>query len=109
MRLSVVHHMLMIGLPGAGKILLTRSLPAVLPYLTIDEALDVIRIYSVADLLPPDLPLIRTQPFSRPTSYNFTSWPGRRGNMASSPRDIPGHRGVLFLTTIPLFRESKFR
>ena len=63
MLLSVVHNILMIGPPDAGKTLLARSLPAVLPYMTIDEALDVTRIYSVADLLPPDLPLIRNRPF----------------------------------------------
>jgi len=51
MQLSVVHNVLMIGPPGAGK---------TLPRMTIDEALDVTRIYSVADQLPADTLLIRT-------------------------------------------------
>jgi len=50
----------MVGPPGAGKTLLARSMPSILPRLTIEEALDVTRIYSVADQLPPDVQLIDT-------------------------------------------------
>ena len=66
MLLSVVHNALMISLSGAGKTLLARSLTAVLPHMTIEEALDVTRIYSIAVLLPPDQPLIRNRPFRAP-------------------------------------------
>jgi magnesium chelatase family protein len=47
------HNVIMMGSPGAGKTLLARALPGVLPELSFDEALDVTRIYSVADQLPP--------------------------------------------------------
>jgi len=57
---SDVHNMLMVGPPGAGKTLLARAMPSILPRLTIEEALDVTRIYSVADQLPPDVRLIDT-------------------------------------------------
>jgi len=52
--------MLMVGPPGAGKTLLAHAMPSILPRLTIEEALDVTRIYSVADQLPPDVRLIDT-------------------------------------------------
>jgi len=58
MLLSVVHNVLMIGPPSAGKTLLARSLPAILPFMTINEALDVTRIYSVADMLPEFSPCV---------------------------------------------------
>jgi hypothetical protein len=58
--------MLMVGPPGAGKTLLARAMPGILPHLTIEEALDVTRIYSVADQLPPDTPLIQNRPFRAP-------------------------------------------
>ena len=97
------HNVLMIGPPGAGKTLLARSLPAVLPHMTIDEALDVTRVYSVADLLPPDLPLIRDRPFRAP--HHTISHAGLVGGGTwPHPGEISlAHRGVLFLDELPEF------
>ncbi len=97
------HNLIMAGPPGAGKTLLARTLPSILPSMTFEEALDVTRIYSVADRLPPDTPLIHTRPFRAP--HHTISHAGLVGG-GNWPR--PGeislaHRGVLFLDELPEF------
>lgn len=91
------HHLLMAGPPGAGKTLLARALPGILPDLTPEESLDVTRIYSVADKLTDGQPLLRRRPFRAP--HHTISQAGLIGG-GSIPR--PGevslaHRGILFL------------
>ena len=91
------HNVMMIGPPGAGKTLLARAIPGILPRMTIDEALDVTRIYSVADQLPSDVPLIRNRPFRAP--HHTISHAGLvGGGNIPHPGEISlAHRGVLFL------------
>ncbi|HXQ36541.1 MAG TPA: ATP-binding protein, partial [Anaerolineales bacterium] len=55
---SFVHNIFLVGSPGGGKTLLARAMPGILPEMSIEESLDVTRIYSVADQLPVGTPLI---------------------------------------------------
>ncbi len=97
------HNMLMNGPPGAGKTLLARSLPGIMPRMSIDEALDVTKIYSIVDQLPPDVPLIQYRPFRAP--HHTISHAGLVGGGTwPQPGEISlAHRGVLFLDEFPEF------
>ena len=93
----------MVGSPGAGKTLLARALPGILPEMSLEEALDVTRIYSVADQLPPGMPLIQHRPFRAP--HHTISHAGLvGGGNIPKPGEISlAHRGVLFLDEFPEF------
>jgi magnesium chelatase family protein len=97
------HNVLMSGSPGSGKTLLAHAMPAILPSLSIDEALDVTRIYSVADMLPQDTPLIQWRPFRAP--HHTISHAGLvgGGNWPHPGEVSLAHRGVLFLDELPEF------
>jgi magnesium chelatase family protein len=97
------HNCMLKGPPGAGKTLLARALPSILPRLTLAESLDITRIYSVADALSEGQPLVRTRPFRAP--HHTISHAGLvGGGRWPRPGEISlAHRGILFLDELPEF------
>ncbi|MEV4332615.1 YifB family Mg chelatase-like AAA ATPase [Streptomyces sp. NPDC049597] len=98
------HHLLLSGPPGAGKTMLAERLPAVLPPLSRRESLEVTAVHSVAGILPPGEPLVRTPPYCAPHHSATMQALVGGGNGLPKPGAVSlAHRGVLFLDEAPEF------
>lgn len=100
------HNLLLIGSPGAGKSMLAKRLPSILPDMSREEALEVSGIWSVAGMADPGHPLLTHRPFRSPHhTASAASLTG--GGPAMRPGEISlAHHGVLFLDELPEFHRD---
>ena len=100
---SGFHNLLMVGPPGAGKTMIARRIPTIMPGLRLEEKLELTKIYSVAGLLTKEMPLVSQRPFRSP-HHTCTPQALTGGGRNPRPGEITlSHRGVLFLDEMPEF------
>lgn len=100
------HNLLLVGSPGSGKTMVARALPSILPDMTFEEALEVTKIYSVANMLKKDQILITQRPFRSPHHTASTISIVGGGKFPRPGEVTLAHRGILFLDELPEFSQN---
>ncbi|MBQ7476864.1 MAG: YifB family Mg chelatase-like AAA ATPase [Selenomonadaceae bacterium] len=100
------HNVLMVGVPGSGKTMLSKRMNSILPELTREEALEVTKIYSIAGKLEKNSGLVRVRPFQNP-NHDASAAAIIGGGANPKPGQVTlAHHGVLFLDELPEFKRS---
>ena len=100
------HNLLLIGSPGAGKSMLAKRLPSILPDMSREEALEVSGIWSVAGLADPQHPPADPAPLPQPPPHRIRRRPHWRRAAAAAGEISLAHNGVLFLDELPEFHRD---
>ena len=100
------HNILLIGPPGAGKTMLAKCFPSILPDLTFEESLEVTKIHSVAGILDANTGIVVERPFRSP-HHTATLIALTGGGLKAKPGEISlAHQGVLFLDEMPEYKRD---
>lgn len=100
------HNLLLVGPPGSGKSMAAKRIPGILPPLTMEESMEITKIYSIMGLVENEAPLIRQRPF-RSVHHTATRAALIGGGLMPVPGEISlAHGGVLFLDELPEFQKS---
>lgn len=103
---SGMHNLLMVGPPGAGKTMIAKRIPGILPPMELAERLEVSKIYSVCGMLHMNEGLVERRPFRAP-HHTISPQGLSGGGMVPKPGEVSlAHRGVLFLDELPEFQKS---